>query len=78
MTLSYAYVKLKDRKRSLSGKKTTTTRCDTRETATTRNVVLEKQPQWEILRCGIYSEESEGFGVKFTCNFLARKWPNLT
>jgi len=33
------YVKLKDRKRSLSGK-TTTTRCGIRETATTRNVVL--------------------------------------
>jgi len=33
------YVKLKDRKRSLSGKKTTT-RCAIKETATTRNFVL--------------------------------------
>ena len=41
----YLYtVKLKDRKRSLSGK-TTTTRCGIRETATTRNAALEKKPQ---------------------------------
>jgi len=39
-----ACVTLKDRKRSLSGKKTTTTRCGIRETATTRNCVL-----WLIL-----------------------------
>ena len=50
------FVKLKDRKRSLSGK-TTTTRCGIRETATTRNVALEKQPQREILRCGSCSED---------------------
>jgi len=42
--------------------------CEIRETATTRNVALEKQPQCEILRCGSYSEDSEGFGVKVTCN----------
>jgi len=36
--------------------------------ATTRNVALEKQPQREILRCGSYSEDSEGFGLKVTCN----------
>jgi len=41
--------------------KTTTTRCDIRETATTRNVALEKQPQREMwhyrnnhnAKCGI-------------------------
>jgi len=49
-------------------KKTTTTRCGIRETATTRNVALEKQPRREILLCGSYNEESEGFGLKFTCN----------
>ena len=37
--------------------KTTTTRCGIRETATTRNVALEKQTQREILRCGSYSED---------------------
>ena len=35
----FVYVKVKDRKRSLSGK-TTTTRCGIRETATTRHFVL--------------------------------------
>ena len=61
-------VNLKDRKRSLSGKKKTTTRCGIRETATARNAALEKQPQREILRCGNYSEDGEGFGLKVTCN----------
>ena len=42
------YVKLKDRKRSLSGKKTTTRRCSIRETVTRRNVALEKQLQCEM------------------------------
>jgi len=42
-------------------------KCGIRETAT-RNVALEKQPQREILRCGSYSEDSEGFGLKVTCN----------
>ena len=72
------YVKLKDRKRSLSEKKKTTRRCGIRETATTRNVEIEKRPQREILRCGSYSEDSEGFGLKVTCNLRARRWPNLT
>ena len=49
-------------------KKTTTTRCGIRQTATTRNVALEKKPQREILSCGSYSEDSEGFGLKVTCN----------
>ena len=55
-------------KAHLAEKKTTTTSCDIRETATTRNVALEEQPQREILRCGSYSENSEGFGLKVTCN----------
>ena len=38
--VNYIYVKSKDRKRSLGGKKKTTTRSGIRETATTRNVVL--------------------------------------
>jgi len=50
-------VKLKDRKRSLSGKK-----------RPQRVVALEKKPQREILRCGSNSEDSEGFGLKVTCN----------
>jgi hypothetical protein len=50
-------VKLKDRKRSLSGKK-----------RQQRVMALQKQPQCEILRCGSYSEDSEGFGLKVTCN----------
>ena len=33
-----------------------------------RVVALEKQLQGEILRCGSYSEDSEGFGLKVTCN----------
>jgi hypothetical protein len=37
--------------------KTTTTRCGITDTATTRNVALEEQPQREILRCGSYSED---------------------
>jgi len=48
--------------------KMTTKRCGIRETATTRNVALEKQPQREILHCGSYSEDSEGFVLKVTCN----------
>jgi len=40
-------------------------------------MALEKQPQREILRCGSYSEDSEGFGLKVTCNNWARRWPNL-
>ena len=52
-----AYVKLKDRKRSLSRKK-----------RPQRVVSLEKQLQREILRCGSYSEDSEGFRLKVTCN----------
>jgi len=55
----------------------TTTHCDIRETATTRNVALEKQPQCEILHCGSYSEDSEGFGLKVTCKLWASRWPNL-
>ena len=51
-----------------SADKTTTMRCGIRETATTRNVVLEKQLQNEILRCGSYIEDSKGFGLKVTCN----------
>ena len=60
------YVKLKDRKRSLSGKK-----------RPLHVVALEKQPQrkilrcgcfYKILRCGSYSEGSDGFGLKVTCN----------
>ena len=51
------YVKLKDRKRSLSGKK-----------RSQRVVALGKQTQREILRCGNNSEDSEGFGLKVTCN----------
>jgi len=39
MYLNSIYVKLKDRKRSMRKKKTTT-RCGIRETATTRNFVL--------------------------------------
>ena len=58
--------------------KTTTTRCGIRETATTWNVALEKQPQREILRCGSYSEDSEGFGLKVICSLWARSWPDLT
>ena len=65
-------VKLKDRKRSISGKKTTT-RCGIKETATTRNVALEKEPQREILCCGSYSEDSEGFGLKVTWNLCTRR-----
>jgi hypothetical protein len=42
-----------------------------------RIVALQKQPQREILRGGIYSEESEGFGLKVTCKLWAR-CPNLT
>ena len=49
--------------------KTTTRRCGIRETATTRNVALNKQPQREILRFGSYSEDSGGFGLKVTCSF---------
>ena len=52
-----------------SEEETTTTRCGITETATTRNVATEKQPQCEILHCGSYSEESEGFGLKVTNNF---------
>ena len=51
-----------------SAEKTTTTRCGIRETDTKRNVALQKQPQREILRFGSYSEDSEGFGLKVTCN----------
>jgi len=32
-----------------------------------RLMALEKQPQPEILRCGSYSEDSEGFGLRVTC-----------
>jgi len=53
-------------------------RCSITETATTQNVALEKQPQCEILPCGSYSEDSEGFGLKVTCNLWARRWPNPT
>jgi hypothetical protein len=49
-------------------KKSTTTRCGIRETATVQNVALEKQPKREILRCGSYSEDSEGFRLKVTCS----------
>ena len=35
---------------------------------TQRVVALEKQPQREILSCGSYSEDREGFGLKVTCN----------
>jgi hypothetical protein len=31
-------------------------------------VASEKQPQREILFCGSYSEDSEGFGLKVACN----------
>ena len=65
-------VNLKDRKRSRA-EKTTTTRCGIRETATARNVALEKQPQPEISRCGKYSEDSEVFGLKVTCKLWARR-----
>jgi len=43
-------------------------RCGIREKATTQNVALEKQRQREILLCGSYSEDSDGFGLKVTCN----------
>jgi len=49
------YVKLKDIKRSLSGKKRP--QCV---------VALGKQPQRKILPCGSYSEGSEGLGLKVT------------
>jgi len=52
-----AYVKLKDRKRSLNGKK-----------RPQHVMALEKQTQREILGCGSYNEESEGFGLQVTCN----------
>jgi len=58
-------------------RKTTTTRCGITETATKRNVALEKEPQCKILRCGSYSEDSEGFRLKVTCNLWARRWPDL-
>jgi hypothetical protein len=48
--------------------KTTTTRCGIKETATTRNEALEKQPQREILRCGSYREDGESFGMKSLAN----------
>jgi len=51
--------------------------CGIRERATTRNVPLEKEPQREILRCGSYSEDIDGFGLKVTCKLWARRWPNL-
>ena len=60
-TLQSVCVKFKDRKSSLSVKKPQ------------RVVALEKQPQGKILRCGCYSEDSEGFGLKDTCNLLARR-----
>jgi hypothetical protein len=44
------YVKLKDRKRSLSEKNDHNAKCGIRETATTRNVALEKQQQREMWR----------------------------
>jgi len=40
-------------------------------------VALEKLLQREILRCRSWSEDSEGFGLKITCNLWARRWPNL-
>ena len=58
--------------------KTTTMRCGIIETATMWNVAVEKQPQCRILRCRSYSEDSEGFGLKVTCNLWARRWPNPT
>ena len=42
-----------------------------------RVVALEKQPQREILHCGSYSEKSEGFRLKVTCNLWAKRWPKL-
>ena len=48
--------------------KTTTICCGIREKDTTQNVALEKQRQREILLCGSYSEDSDGFGLKVTCN----------
>jgi len=39
-------------------------------------VALEKKTQREILHCGSYSEGSEGFGLKVTCN--SEREGNLT
>jgi len=61
--------KLKDRKRSLSGK-TTTTRCGIRETATTRNFVLRlflnnRNELWHVKIC----HDAE------VVSWLLKKWP---
>ena len=53
-TYGLIYVKIKDRNRSMSGKK-----------QLQRVAALQKQQQREILRCGSYSE---CFGLKVTCN----------
>ena len=60
------------------GEKTTPTRFGIRVTVTMPNVALKKLLQREILRCGRYSEDSEGLGLKITCNIWTRRWPNLT
>jgi hypothetical protein len=61
--INYMYMLSSKIKNVHRADKMTTTRCGIRETATTRNVALEKQPQCEILRCGSYSKDSEGFGL---------------
>jgi len=38
---------------------------------------IRETQQREILRCGSYSEDSEGFRLKVTCRLWARRWPNL-
>ena len=38
-----------------------------RKKKTQRVEALEKHSQREILHCGSYSEDSEGFGLKVTC-----------
>ena len=38
-----------------------------------RVVALQKQPKREILCCGSYSEDSEGFGLKVTSNLWERR-----